>query len=137
MLLTKRKFLTGFMSSLGCPAIVKAQSLMPIYNGLILIGKGSHSVTGRTVSGRLIQEFIDPYTFTKTRWAKILGVEGYFAQPYTLPNDIKQCNERLEEDRSKGWWINGHPVKLSPDGYSGWDAWEAFKEDAAPTTFPS
>ena len=76
-MINRRTLLSGLVSALAAPAIVKAASIMPVRNGLIMIGRGSHSVTGITMAGKLIKEFVDPYEWTKTRWMKVFDVDGW------------------------------------------------------------
>ena len=95
-MINRRTLLSGLVSALAAPAIVKAASIMPVRNGLIMIGRGSHSVTGITMAGKLIKEFVDPYEWTKTRWMKVFDVGGSFPVNI-IDRDIVNANTAIRE----------------------------------------
>jgi hypothetical protein len=90
MIIERRKFLTGLVSALAAPAIVRIDSLMDL-RGMRLVGSGLLSITGIDYLGRVTCEMIDAHAWSQTRWRVIERITGCNIQP----DDISQANEGI------------------------------------------
>lgn len=131
-MIERRKLLVGMASCLLAPAVVRADSLMPVSSrivGMTMTGKGPIMVAGLSAAGQVIVEMVEQGLWTKTRWRELYRVDGYdlpsdrfphhtVASGITIANETIAQRFALKERYSNGFYphirdtFDGHPVMV-------------------------
>ena len=114
MISTRRAFLTGLVSLVASPAIVRASSLMPVkvipFEPYMLV-RGKSNISDEVIERKIFEKVGDPYAFLTEDFYRRLGS---VTEEMSMRGLQTSAIESREDEKALRMFIHDDPVTFQP-----------------------